>query len=193
MSDRDLMRRLRLGEDSRLELKSVCVSGGNIRAPERNAMADELSAFANGRGGTVILGVDDKTREVQGIPLHELDAVETWVRRVCNDSVQPSLDADIRKQECEDSAGRILAVLSVQVERSLFVHKSPGGYFRRIGSSKREMAPEVLARLFQERSQSRMIRFDESIVPTTAPADLHYSLTDRFLRADLLDEPLVAG
>ena len=103
--------------------------------------------------------------------------------------MQPSLDADIRKQECADSAGRILAVLSVQVERSLFVHKSPGGYFRRIGSSKREMAPEVLARLFQERSQSRMIRFDESIVPTTAPADLHYSLTDRFLRADVVDEP----
>ena len=77
MSDRDLVRRLRLGEDSRLELKSVRASSGNVRAPERNAMADELAAFANGRGGTVILGVDDKTREVQGIPLHELDAVET--------------------------------------------------------------------------------------------------------------------
>lgn len=51
MSDRDLMRRLRLGEDSRLELKSVRASGGNVRAPERNAMADELAAFANGRGG----------------------------------------------------------------------------------------------------------------------------------------------
>ena len=189
MSDQDLLCRVRLGEDSRLELKSVRVSGGSVRAPERNAMADELAAFANSRGGTVILGVDDKTREVQGIPLNELDAAETWVREVCNDWVQPSLDADIRKLECEDLAGRILAVLSLQVERSLFVHKSPGGYFRRIGSSKREMAPEVLARLFQERSQSRIIRFDESIVPTTAPADLHYSLTDRFLRADVIDEP----
>ena len=189
MSDQDLLRRLPLGEDSRLELKSVRVSGGSVRAPERSAMADELAAFANSRGGTAILGVDDKTREVQGIPLNDLDAVERWVREVCNDSVQPSLDADIRKLECEDSAGRILVVLSVQVDRSLFVHKSPGGYFRRIGSSKREMAPEVLARLFQERSQSRMIRFDESIVPATAPADLHYSLTDRFLRADTIDEP----
>ena len=189
MSDQDLLRRLPLGEDSRLELKSVRVSGGSVRAPERSAMADELAAFANSRGGTAILGVDDKTREVQGIPLHDLDAVERWVREVCNDSVQPSLDADIRKLECEDSAGRTLVVLSVQVDRSLFVHKSPGGYFRRIGSSKREMAPEVLARLFQERSQSRMIRFDESIVPATAPSDLHYSLTDRFLRADAIDEP----
>ena len=42
------------------------------------------------------------------------------------------------------------------------------GYFRRIGSSKREMSPELLARLFQERSQSRLIRFDESVIPRTA-------------------------
>jgi len=50
------------------------------------------------------------------------------------------------------------------------------------------MAPEVLARLFQQRSQSRMIRFDESIVPATAPSDLHYSLTDRFLRVDFIED-----
>ena len=50
MSDPDLMRRLRLGEDSRLELKSVRVSGGNVRAPERNAMADELAALCQQQG-----------------------------------------------------------------------------------------------------------------------------------------------
>ena len=189
MSDRDLMRRLRLGEDSGLELKSVRVSGGSVRAPSRNAVADELAAFANSRGGTMIIGVDDKTRLVQGIPLDDLDTVERWVREICNDSVQPSLDADIRKAECEDAEGRSVAVVYVEVERSLFVHRSPGGYFRRIGSSKREMAPEILARLFQERSQTRVIRFDESIVPTTTPDELHYSLTHRFLRADVGEEP----
>ena len=182
------MRRVRMGEDARLELKSVRVSGGRVRAPDRSAMADELAAFANSQGGTVIIGVDDKTRRIQGIPLNYLDAVESWVREICNDSVQPSLDADIRKEECEDSEDRVVPVLCVQVERSLFVHKSPGGYFRRIGNSKREMPPEVLARLFQERSQSRVIRFDESIVPATTLADLHYSLTQRFVRGDVIEE-----
>ncbi len=189
MSDRDLMRRIRLGEDGRLEFKSVLVTGGRVRAPDRRALADELAAFANSRGGTLIIGVDDKTHCAQGIPLDDLDVVETWVRQICNDSVQPSLDADIRKQELATAEGRTGAVLRVDVERSLFVHKSPGGYFRRIGSSKRELAPEVLARLFQERSQSRVIRFDESIVPATTPADLHYSLTWRFMRGDVADEP----
>ncbi len=50
------------------------------------------------------------------------------------------------------------------------------------------MAPDVLARLFQERSQSRLIRFDESVVPATGPSDLHYSLTRRFLYGDVVDE-----
>ena len=30
------------------------------------------------------------------------------------------------------------------------------------------MKPEVLARLFQQRSQSRLIRFDETLVPGTS-------------------------
>ena len=184
MPDQNLARRIRLGEDSTLEFKTVLFSGRQVDRPDRRSLADELAAFANSRGGTVILGVDDKTHHVQGIPLDCMDSAETWVREICNDLVTPSLDADILKIELENPQGCLVPVLRVDVERSLFVHKSPGGYFRRIGSSKREMPPEALARIFQERSQTRVIRFDESVVPSTAPSDLHYSLTQRFLRGD---------
>lgn len=178
----DLAGRIRLGEDSALELKRVLLAGARVTDPSRDDFADELAAFANGRGGTVVLGVDDKTREVLGLAAERLDAVETWVREICNDSVKPSLDAAIRKLELSDSTGKVVPVIRVDVPRSLFVHKSPGGYFRRIGSSKREMPPDVLARLFQERSQSRVIRFDESVVPGTTPQDLDQELTKRFMR-----------
>ena len=184
----DLPQRIRLGEDSALELKQVSVAGARVTAPRRNDVADELGAFANGRGGELVLGVDDTTRNVTGIPLDTLDVVETWVREICNDTLKPPLDATIRKIELPDTAGDLVPVLFVAVERSLFVHKSPGGYFRRLGSSKRELAPDLLARLFQERSQSRMIRFDESAVPATAPGDLDYALTRRFLRDDGAEE-----
>ena len=184
----ELARRIRLGEDSALELKQVSVTGSRVTAPRRNDVADELGAFANGRGGELVLGVDDTTRNVTGIPLDALDVVETWVREICNDTLKPPLDATIRKIELPDTAGDPVPVLFVAVERSLFVHKSPGGYFRRLGSSKRELAPDLLARLFQERSQSRMIRFDESAVPGTGPSDLDYGLTRRFLREDTTGE-----
>lgn len=183
MIERDeLVRRIRLGEDTTLELNRVLLSGSRVMAPGRDEFADELAAMGNGWGGTVVLGVGDRSREIVGVPLDRLDAVEAWVREICNDSVKPPLDALIRKIELLGANGDLVAVVCVEVDRSLFVHKGPGGYFRRIGSSKREMSPEVLARLFQERSQSRVIRFDESPVPGTSPEYLDGALTRRFLR-----------
>ena len=177
-----LARHIRLGEDSTLELKRVLLSGSRVTDPERRDFADELASLANGSGGTMILVVDDKSRDVLGIRLDQLDAVETWVREICNDSLRPPVDATIRKMELPDAAGNFVAVIRIDVPRSLFVHRSRGGYFRRIGGSKREMSPELLARLFQERSQTRVIRFDESVVPGTSLGDLDAELTRRFLR-----------
>ena len=179
-----LVRQIRLGEDSTLELKRILLAGNKVKDPRRDDFADELAAMANRKGGTLVLGVDDKSREVLGIPLEGIDGVEAWVREICNDSIKPQLDADINKIELPDSEGRLLPVIVVVVPRSLFVHESPGGYFRRVGSSKRKVAPEVLARLFQERSQSRMIRFDETPVPGSSPEDLDPGLARRFLRPD---------
>ena len=189
MSDAELLRRIRLGEDSTLELKRIALDrGGRVAHPHRDAFADELAALANAKGGIVVLGVDDKNREALGIPLESLDTVEGWVYEICNDLVKPPLDADILRLELGSADGRLVPVIRIDLPRSLFVHRSPGGYFRRIGSSKREMSPEILARLFQERSQSRVIRFDESVVPRTAPEDLDYALTRRFLRGESSEE-----
>ena len=99
MTDTELAGRIRPGEDSTLELKSIVLAGGRVRSPDGRDLADELAAMANTRGGTVLLGVDDRNREILGIPLDGLDAVEGWVREICNDSVKPPLDADIYKLE----------------------------------------------------------------------------------------------
>ena len=180
-----LARRIRLGEDSTLELKRILVSGSRVADPKRDDFADEMAAMANSRGGTLVLGVADRSREIVGIPLQRLDTVEAWVRQICNDSVKPPLDAEINKLELSDSDGDLRSVIEVIVPRSLFVHESPGGYFRRIGSSKRRLPAEVLARLLQERSQSRIIRFDETPIPGSSPDDLDPQLVDRFLAPEV--------
>ena len=179
----ELVRRIRLGADPTMELKRVLLAGSRITALKDNEFAHDLAGMANGWGGAAVLGVDDGSREILGIPLDRLDAVEAWIRKICNDSVKPPLDALIRKIEVPSADGSLVPVVCVEIVRSLFVHKSPGGYFRRIGSSTREMSPEVLARLFQERSQSRLIRFDELPVPGTSPEQLDDGLTRRFPRA----------
>ncbi len=183
-----LIRKIRLGEDSLLELKQVAFRGRRVAAPRRQDLADELAAFANTRGGAVLLGVDDRSREVLGVSLGELDLLETWARDLANDSVEPPLLAHIERLELPGADGRPRPLLGIEVPRSLFVHKSPGGYFHRLGSSKREMRPELLARLFQERSQTRVIRFDEQPVPDTGLDDLAERLWSRFL-GPLADDP----
>ena len=100
-----LASRIRRGEDSALELKNVVLDGDRVDGPGKRDLADELAAFANTRGGTVVLGADDKTREIKGIPLESLDTVEGWVREICDDSVTPALDADIFKLELDSACG----------------------------------------------------------------------------------------
>lgn len=179
-SKQELLEHIRLGEDSFFEMKAVRLSGQRMAAPKRDDLADELAALANTAGGVLLLGVDDKSREVEGIPLEGLDGVESVIREICNDSLKPTLTANIARLMLPDSTGSEHAVVKVDVPRSLFVHKSPGGYVERIGSSKREMLPEKLARLFQQRSQARLIRFDEQAVPNTTPDTLSSELWERF-------------
>ncbi len=68
----------------------------------------------------------------------------------------------------------------MEIPRSLFVHRSPGGFYHRVGDSKRPMSTEYLARLFQQRSQTRLIRFDEQVVDGSRIEDFSTGLWERF-------------
>lgn len=182
-SPKELLDKIRLGEDSLLELKEVRFAGDRVSGPYRDSMADGLAALANGRGGVCVFGVEDGTREIIGIPLEKLDAVEAYVREICGQSITPPLAPSIERLLLPNTAGVEAAVIKVEVSRSLFVHKSPGGYLHRVGASKREMQPDYLARLFQQRSQARIIRFDEQVVPDASLDDLAEPLWARFRTA----------
>lgn len=133
MNDQELIRRIRLGEDGGLELKEVRFNGKRIAGPRRDDLADDLAAFANSRGGVLVLGVRDSSREIVGIPLERLDAIETLVREICTDSITPSLDAGIYRREPRlerepaAPATESKPLLLVEVPRSLDLHRSPRG------------------------------------------------------------------
>ena len=185
----ELLDKVRLGEDSYLELKEVRFAGGRLSAPHPDSLADELAAFANSHGGVLVLGVDDKNREVLGIPIDKLDLVESRVRELCQDKINPQLAPLIERLTLPDLTGAAQPVMRVDVARSLFVHQSPGGWFHRVGSSKRPMPPDYLARLFQQRSQARIIRFDEQCVPEARIEDLDPQLWKRFAGERSRDTP----
>ena len=171
---------LRLGEDSVCEFKSMRIPGKRVVAPDGKEIADDMASAANAAGATFLFGVNDKTHEVEGIPEEKLAISEAWIRDICNDSVKPPVPAIIRKEMVRDAKGEGRCVLRVDVPKSLFVHEGPHGYFYRIGSAKRKMPPEMLARLFQQRSQTRLVSFDEQVVSRAEARELVPSLYSRF-------------
>lgn len=163
----ELLEKIYLGEDATIEFKRAL--------PHRNSLADEIAAFANARGGVILIGVDDNG-EIIGVDRHALDTAEKTVIEICADSIEPIVLIFTEKLRIDDKN-----LLKIEVPRSLFVHKTANGYFMRQGSSKREMPTEQLARLFQTRSQARIIVFDEQFVPNTDKETLREPLYQRFL------------
>ena len=78
-------------------------------------------------------------------------------------------------------------IIRIEVKPSIFVYESPGGYFHRIGSAKTRTQPDQLARLFLQRSQSRLIRFDETPVEDASMSVLEEALWWRFAPDDTTD------
>ena len=183
----ELLDKVGLGEDTSLELKSIRFKGHRVAEPKRDNLADEIAAIANTHDGVLVLGVDDKTRDIEGIPLDRLEAVERYVYEICNESIKPPVLFRSFRMKLPDKAGDLQPVLKVDIPRSLFVHEGPGGYFHRQGSSKRKMPPDYLARLFQQRSQARLIRFEEQPVPQSSINDLIDDLWRKY--AARYDEP----
>ena len=174
---------IRLGEDSVREFKSIRIQGKRVAEPDAREISDDFASAANAAGTTFLFGINDKTHEIEGVPLDKLEIAETWLRNICNDSVKPALPATIRKIAVRDSAGEERCVIRVDVPKSLFVHEGVHGYFYRIGSSKRKMSPEMLARLFQQRSQTRFVCFDEQVVSQAEVGELLAPLYTRFRTA----------
>jgi len=170
----ELLEKIALGEDSTIEFKR--------EISNKISLADEITAFANSKGGVILIGVED-SGDIVGIENDKLNQNEKWVIEVCKDSIQPAVNIFTEKLLINSKK-----VLKIEVPHSFFVHKSPNGYFARQGSSKREMPPEQLARLMQSRSQARIIHFDEQLVPQTNRDTLQKRLYQRFITTAADDE-----
>lgn len=170
-----LLQRLTL-EDSRVEFKEAIFERGRVREPRRERIANQLAALGNTVGGALIFSVSD-SGELRSMNRREMDALESLVREVCVDSISPPLP--FLTQRVAVPGGPFALV--VEVDRSALVHKSPGGYLARHGSSVRELAPEALRRLFQQRGRSGQLGPDEEIIAGTGRNTLVPALIDRFI------------
>ena len=157
-----MLEQIRAGEDGRAEFKELRLRDRRVISPNSEDLAAELVAFANAEGGAVFLGVDD-AGAVTGIPPDRMDLVEQWLVNVATHNCVPSIRPLVRKALLPSASGEERRVLLAEVPRGLYVHRTSGGrYYVRVGSSKRDLNPRELARLFQDRGREYV--FDEQPV-----------------------------
>ena len=173
-----ILNQLRAGEDGRSEFKEVRFGDRGVLAPNTQELAGELVAFANAEGGAVFLGVDD-SGAVRGIPLEHVDMVEHWLLNVATHNCDPPIRLVIRKTLLPGAGGDEEHVLLAEVPRGLYVHRtSSGRYYTRIGSTKQDLTPPELARLFQQRGREYV--FDEQPVLAATVEDLNRNRLEAF-------------
>ena len=78
LDENEIQKRLRLGEESRLEFKAFEFRGNRPLRPDRKSIADEPAAFVNTQGGVMSCGVTD-SGEIQAMTRDEIDALEALV------------------------------------------------------------------------------------------------------------------
>lgn len=187
LSDKDVKRHLKLGEDSDWEFKSIEFRGNRPVGPERDVWADEIAAFANTRGGAILCGVADDG-QIPGMSKDQMDEMEKLLAEICNDTIKPSVLVHISRREPEEDK----AILLVEVLQGDAVHESPGGCFHRVGSSKRKMNSEETLRLAQRRGQAQFRGFDMQPVSNTGFGTLTEALWKPLLSAEGATDPKTA-
>lgn len=186
-SNEDILQQLRLGEDSRWEFKQIEFSGDRFKEPSRDNLADEISAFANARGGVLLCGVSDQG-DIQCLERGQMDELERVLKEICQDLISPPIQPELLRREPE--AGK--ALLLVEIPKGHARHDSPGGSYRRVGSSKRRMNSDEQLRLAQERAQTRFRWFDKQPVPETGLGTLDEVLWKPLVSAEGAADPEMA-
>ena len=184
--DEDIRQRLRLGEDSRWEFKQIAFSGNHPTSPDRGDLADEITAFANANGGSLLCGVTDDG-QIQGMSRPQMATLDHMLVEASTDSIEPPVRIDVHHREVDGSA-----FLLVDVAKGDSLHEHKGRSFIRVGASKRQMTADERLRLAQQRAQNRYLWFDEQPVPETGFDTLDAALWRPLLSAQGAAEPEVA-
>ncbi|MBL8115088.1 MAG: putative DNA binding domain-containing protein [Acidobacteria bacterium] len=154
-----LERVLRLPEGKKLEFKRDCSS------PQ--PLLRTLVAFANSAGGTVVIGVEDGTRNVVGVP-NPLE-LEQRIANLVADSIVPRLLPEIDIVPWRNTHVLAIGVHSSQLRPHHVSAMGPErGTFVRLGSTNRTADPALIAEL---RRGAELRSYDEQPLPGSEALD----------------------
>ena len=161
----ELMRLIRGGEDTFLELK--------VKLSNTEKIAQEIVALANTGGGLIVFGVNDQMR-VEGVD--DAEEVREELVRICREHIVPALVPYIDLLAFDN--GRRIVALEIDGKRRPYQTRD-GRYYIRLGAEKREATREELSALMDE---ARPVRYENVTVRGASVADIDEAHLWSFIR-----------
>jgi ATP-dependent DNA helicase RecG len=175
----ELMRMVRGGEDTYLELK--------VKLSNSERIAQGIVALANTGGGVIVFGINDQMR-VEGVEHPE--EVQDELVRICREEILPPLVPFIDRLAFDN--GRRIVALDVQGKQRPYRTRD-GRFFVRIGADKREATNDELSALLDE---SRPFAYENLPAVGATIADIDEAHLWSFMRAfagNAFDESTAKG
>jgi len=164
----ELLDLIQKGESSVVQFK--------VRINDAYKTGTEMVAFSNTKGGLIIIGVDDKTGDIDGLSFKEIANTNQLLANAASDNVRPQIFIETETVEVENK-NVIVANIAEGLSKPHTDNK--GIIWLKNGSDKRKVvAREEMARLLQS---SGNLFADETIVNGTTINDINEKLLGRFI------------
>lgn len=166
----ELLDLIQMGESSQVQFK--------VRVNNANSIGAEMVAFSNTKGGLLIVGIDDKTGEINGLSFAELQATNELLANSASNNVKAPIYIYTETVKVEDQN----VVVAHIAEGTSKPHMDNNGIiWVKNGSDKRKVVTkEEIARLLQS---SGNLFADETIVNGTTVNDIDEDFFQEFILA----------
>lgn len=165
----ELLDLIQMGESSKVQFK--------VRVNNANSIGAEMVAFSNTKGGVIIVGVDDKTGEINGLSFEELQATNQLLANSASNNVKAPIYIYTETVKVEEHN---LVVAHIAEGTSKPHMDNNGIIWVKNGSDKRKVvAKEEIARLLQSGGN---LFADETIVNGTTVNDIDEKALGTFIQ-----------
>ena len=145
-------------EDQTFDCKSIQI--------DPKALAIPIVAFANADGGTIVIGVSDKTRKIEGVDQNTEKLNE--LLRVPLDFCNPSVSITSELLPCTDKDGNENHIILMHIPASSELHANQADEaFMRVGDKSRKLSFEERIQLMYDKGE----RYDEDTAVYGATVD----------------------
>ncbi len=166
MDKQDLEDIIQLKESSRVQFKEKFSSA--------DALAAEICAFANTRGGMIIVGVDDDGN-ITCLTALEVGRLNQMISSVCSQKIDPQISVTTENYKYDQG---IVVLINVPMGPNKYYTANGKDVWVKVGADKRRAGREEMRRLLQE---SFNMFADEQPLENTGIDDLDKNMLSDFI------------